>query len=145
MQLEEQIKIAVEACDVMLYDIVNTRVNGDTIFRINITSQGGVTLDKCQEVSRMISPILDINEPMKGGYRLEVSSPGIERKLLNIDHFKGSIGDKIKAKNFNMEVFKGILLSVEDEVLTFQDENNESFKINYDDVLSASTYYDWTK
>jgi len=145
MQLEEQIKIAVEACDVMLYDIVNTRENGDTIFRVNITSQGGVTLDKCQEVSKMISPILDINEPMKGRYRLEVSSPGIERKLLNIDHFKGSIGDKIKFKNYNTEVFKGILLSVEDEVLTFQDENNESFKINYDDVLSASTYYEWTK
>ncbi|HIP12244.1 MAG TPA: ribosome maturation factor RimP [Arcobacter sp.] len=142
MELEQQIKIAVEGCDVMLYDIINTKVNGDTIYRVNITAKDGVTLDKCQEVSKMISPILDINEPIRGKYRLEVSSPGIERKLLNIDHFKGSIGDKVKYKNFSMEVFRGVLLSVEGEVLTFTNDE-ESFTINYDDVLSASTYYDW--
>ena len=144
MELEEQIKIAVEACGVMLYDIVNTKVNGDTIFRVNITAKDGVTLDKCQEVSKMISPILDIKEPIKGKYRLEVSSPGIERKLLNIDHFKGSIGDKIRFKNYNTETFKGVLLSVEGDILTFTNDE-ESFSINYDDVLSASTYYDWNK
>jgi ribosome maturation factor RimP len=145
MELEEQIKIAVEGCDVMLYDIVHARVNDDTIYRINITAQDGITLDKCQEVSKMISPLLDINEPMRGKYRLEVSSPGIERKLLNIDHFRGSIGEKVKGKEYSRETFKGTLLSIEGTVLTIETENKKLLTIDYDEVLSAATYYDWKK
>ena len=146
MNLEEQIKIVVEGCGVYLYDIVTTNENGDNIFRINITSPDGINLDKCQEVSMMVSPILDINEPMKGKYRLEVSSPGIERKLLKKEHFLCSIGENIKGKEFSTEKFKGKLLSFEDDILTLQYPNsNDTFTINFDDILSASTYYDWKK
>ncbi|MFY4786014.1 ribosome maturation factor RimP, partial [Aliarcobacter butzleri] len=78
---EEQIKLIVEDNGLKLYDIVTVRENDRNIFRVVVTSSGGVNLDKCAEISRMISPILDIEEPMNGVYNLEVSSPGIERKL----------------------------------------------------------------
>ncbi len=146
MDLEEQIKIAVEGCDVYLYDIVTTRENGDNIFRVNITSPDGINLDKCQEVSKILSPLLDINEPMRAKYRLEVSSPGIERKLLKKEHFISSVGENIKGKEFSTEKFKGKLLSFEDDILTFQYiDSKDTFNLNYDDILSASTYYDWKK
>ena len=91
----------------------------------------------------MISPILDINEPMRGKYRLEVSSPGIVRKLLKKEHFLGSIGDKIKGKEYSTETFKGKLIKIEDETFTFESDDGKTFTLNYDDILSASTYYDW--
>ena len=146
MELEEQIKIAVEGCDVLLYDIVKAKENNDNIFRVYISSKDGINLDKCQEVSNMISPILDIHEPMRGKYRLEVSSPGIERKLTKKEHFLGSIGENIKGKEYSTETFKGKLLSFENDILTLQyEDSNETFDIKYDDILSASTYYNWKK
>ena len=146
MDLEKQIKIAIEGCGVKLYDIANARENGDNIFRIYITSPDGISLEKCTQVSRMISPLLDINDPMKGKYRLEVSSPGIERKLTKEIHFYGSIGENIKGKEFSTEKFKGKLLSIENNILTIQyEDSKDTFNINYDDILSASTYYNWNK
>ncbi len=144
LELEESIKLAVEGCGVKLYDIVTTKEHNKSVLRIYITSKDGVSLEKCTEVSRMVSPLLDIHEPFRGEYNLEVSSPGIERKLKSLEHFKCSIGEKVKIKEYSAKVVKGELLDVSDEgAITIKDEEGEEEKINYSDVLSASTYFDW--
>jgi ribosome maturation factor RimP len=144
MELEEQIKLTVEGCGVSLYDITTARENNNNIFRIFITSPDGINLDKCEEVSRMIAPILDINEPMNGKYFLEVSSPGIERKLKKFEHFASSVGELVKGKEYSTEKFDGKVISVDDEQnITFEDVDGDRFTINYDDILSASTYYNF--
>ncbi len=144
LELEESIKLAVEGCGVKLYDIVTTKEHNKNILRIYITSKEGVSLEKCTEVSRMVSPLLDIHEPFRGEYNLEVSSPGIERKLKTLDHFKSSIGENVKIKEYSTEVIKGELLDVTDEgAITVKDENGEEQKTNFGDVLAASTYFDW--
>jgi ribosome maturation factor RimP len=144
MELEEQIKLTVEGCGVSLYDIVNVRENDNNIYRIYITSPDGVNLDKCEEISKLIAPILDVNEPMRGKYFLEVSSPGIERKLKTKEHLQASIGELIKGKEYSTEKFDGKLISFDEEDnFTFEDEDGDQFKINYSDILSCSTYYDW--
>ena len=142
MSLEESIKLAVESLDAQLYDIVTTKENDRNIYRVYVTAKGGITLDKCAEISRMISPILDVEEPMSGVYNLEVSSPGIERKLKTVDHFKASIGDKVKIKDIATEVYKGELLEAfNDKILVKTEFGEES--IEYDSILSASTYFEW--
>ncbi len=144
MELEEQIKIAVEGCGVVLYDIAQLKEHENNIYRIYITSPAGVTLDMCENVSRMVAPILDINEPMRGKYLLEVSSPGIERKLKKLEHLQGSIGENVRGKQFEIGAFKGKLLSFDGENnFTFEGEDGEIFTINYNNILSASTYYNW--
>lgn len=100
MNLEESIEIAVQGCGAQVYDIVTTKENSNNIFRVYVTAPDGVNLDKCAEISRMISPILDIEEPMNGNYNLEVSSPGIERRLKKPQHYKASVGDKIRLKDY---------------------------------------------
>jgi len=146
MELEESIKLAVEGCGVDLYDILQTKEHKENILRVYITSKDGVNLDKCAHVSRMISPLLDIQEPMNGKYTLEVSSPGIERKLKTLHHFQCSIGSMTKIKNYEKELFKGELLSVSDEgLITLKDLENEIKEIAFDDILSASTYFEWNK
>ena len=142
MSLEESIKLAVESLGANLYDIVNAKEHDRNIFRVLITAENGISLDKCAEISRMISPILDVDEPMGGEYILEVSSPGIERKLRKKDHFIASVGEKVKIKNFATEVFKGELIFANNEKIIVKTEFGEE-EITYDNILAAATYFEW--
>ncbi|MEA3352268.1 MAG: ribosome maturation factor RimP [Campylobacterota bacterium] len=146
MELEEAIKLAVEGCGVELYDIATTKEHKKNILRIFITSKDGVTLEKCTQVSRMISPLLDLHEPFSGEYNLEVSSPGIERKLKTLSHFKASVGENVKIKEYSTETLKGKVLDVTDDgVITIKNDQGEELKTKFEDILSASTYYNWNK
>ena len=73
----------------------------------------GVTLDDCVKASKLIEPILD-NENEEGAYQLEVSSPGLNRKLITKEHFDRFIGKtvkiKLKEKIDNRKNYKGELL-----------------------------------
>ena len=142
MSLEESIKLAVESLGANLYDIVTVKEHDRNIFRVLVTAENGISLDKCAEISRMISPILDIDEPMGGEYILEVSSPGIERKLRKKDHFIASVGEKVKIKNFAMEIFKGELISADNEKIVVKTEFGDD-EITYDSILAAATYFEW--
>jgi len=142
MTLEESIQIAVEGCGVSLYDIVNLKENDMNIYRVYITSSEGISLDKCAEVSRQISPLLDVHEPLSGKYNLEVSSPGIERKLKKIAHFKASINENIRIKDFDKNILEGKLLRADENEIVIQTEHGEEI-VSYDEISSASTYYEW--
>ena len=142
MTLEESIEMTVKGCGVELYDIVTAKENDNNIFRVFITSPEGINLDKCAEISRLISPILDVDEPMHGKYMLEVSSPGIERKLKKVQHYKASIGDKVKVKDFDKNVIKGELISADESEIKVKTEHGEEI-ISYDEISAASTYFEW--
>ena len=142
MSLEESIKLAVESLGANLYDIVNAKEHDRNIFRVLITAENGISLDKCAEISRMISPILDVDEPMGGEYILEVSSPGIERKLRTKEHFKASVGEKVKVKDFATETYKGELIFADDQKIIVKTEFADE-EITYDSILSAATYFEW--
>jgi ribosome maturation factor RimP len=142
MNLEESIKLAVESLGAKLYDISTVREHDKNIFRVSVTAEGGVSLDKCAEISRMISPILDVNEPMSGEYVLEVSSPGIERKLKKKEHFIASVGENIRVKDFSTEVYKGQLIYADEQKIIIKTEFGED-ELSYDSILAASTYFEW--
>ncbi len=142
MSLEESIKLTVESLGAKLYDIATLKENDKNIFRVSITCEGGVNLDKCAEISRMLSPILDIEEPIHGEYVLEVSSPGIERKLKKKEHFIASVGEKVKVKDLSTKVHKGELVVADEEKIVVQTED-EKVELNYDNILSAATYFEW--
>ena len=142
MSLEESIKLAVESLGANLYDIVTVKEHDKNIFRVLVTTPNGISLDKCAEISRMISPILDVDEPMGGEYILEVSSPGIERKLRKKEHFIASVGEKVKIKNFATETYKGELISADNEKVVVETEFGKE-EITYDNILAAATYFEW--
>jgi ribosome maturation factor RimP len=143
MSLESDIKNVVESMDLSLYDIVTVSEFGATIYRVMINSKDGISLDKCAEVTRMLNPLLDVTPPVSGDYRLEVSSPGIERKLKTLKHFNASIGEKVKLVLISNEVLKGALLKVEGSNITVEDEQVGEQTIPFDEVIKASTYFEW--
>lgn len=142
MNLEESIKMVVEGCGAELYDIVSVKENKNSIFRVLVTQKGGISLDKCAEISRMLSPVLDIEEPMQGNYILEVSSPGIERKLKKPQHFISSVGEKVRVKDFDKDVLCGELLSADENEIKIKTDHGDEL-ITYDEISSASTYFEW--
>ena len=142
MNLEESIKLAVESLGAKLYDIVSTKEHDRNIFRVLVTAENGISLDKCAEISRMISPILDVDEPMSGEYVLEVSSPGIERKLRKKEHFIASLGEKVKIKDFATETYKGELIFADNDKIVVKTEFGDE-ELTYDSILAAATYFEW--
>lgn len=141
MNLETQIAKIVEANGAFLYDIETVSQGEETIFRVLITKRGGVSLDLCADISYELSPFLDVHPPMSQKYRLEVSSPGIERKLTKLVHFENAIDEKVKLK-VSGEKLKGILKSADvDGIVVETKEGSKSFK--YDELGTTKTYFDW--
>lgn len=58
------------------------------LLRLYIDSSGGITIDDCERVSREVAAVLDVEDPISSGYRLEVSSPGLDRPLVKPAHFE---------------------------------------------------------
>jgi ribosome maturation factor RimP len=136
--LREIIEKTVKNYRCELYDVEITEEGGHKYFRIYITKPGGVNLNDCEAINNMLSPVFDVEEPIKDKYFLEVSSPGLERKLTKKEHFSKSIGERVKVKTTEGKKIKGILKSFDGNVAEIGDE-----KVNFSDIKKAKTYVDW--
>ena len=143
MSLESDIKSMVESIGLKLYDTAVVNENDETIYRVSVTAEGGVSLDKCVEATHLISPLLDVTPPVSGVYRLEVSSPGIERKLKTLQNFQNSVGEKVALTTFTKDKYRGELLRVEDERIVIDDGEVGETAIAFKDVSKAKTYFEW--
>jgi ribosome maturation factor RimP len=91
---------------------------------VYIDKAEGVTLEDCEHVSREISTILDIEDPIKGAYTLEVSSPGLDRKLRNAGDYERFQGSLVKLQTLEpvngTRNFEGRLQEVKDGTITLE-------------------------
>jgi len=138
-ELKNIIKNIVEDNGCELYDIEETMEGDNKFFRIYITKPGGVNLNDCTAINNLISPIFDVEEPIKERYFLEVSSPGVERKLTKEEHFEKSIGENVKVTTTDGKKIKGQLKSFIDGVAEIGKE-----KVNFNEIKKAKTYVDWS-
>ncbi len=67
-----------------------------SLLRIYIDSEAGIGIDDCVRASEQIIGILDVNDPIQGSYDLEVSSPGLDRPLFTLEHFRRFMGQQVK-------------------------------------------------
>ena len=149
MSLESDINSLIKSVDLELYDTVIVNENDETIYRVSVIStevvdgkRSGVSLDKCVELTHLISPLLDVTPPVSGDYRLEVGTAGIERKLTTIGHFKKSIGEKVNIVYKSKEKAKGVLLKVEGTKIFVESEDG-IVEIEFNDINRAKTYFEW--
>lgn len=70
----------------------------DGVVRVFIDRPEGIGLEDCEAVSRQISAVLDVEDPLPGQYVLEVSSPGLDRKLTKFEHFQRFTGEEVRIK-----------------------------------------------
>lgn len=101
---------------------------------IFIDHSEGVGVDDCADISRQVSAVLDVEDPIAGEYRLEVSSPGMDRPLFTLEQFERYAGHtvavKLRAPFDGRRKFQGLLAGVEgDEVLLQLDGEEYCFPI----------------
>ncbi len=149
MSLESDIKSLVTSVDLELYDTVVVSENDETIYRVSVMSsevtdgkRTGVSLDKCVELTHLISPLLDVTPPVSGDYRLEVGTAGIERKLTTINHFKKSLGEKVSLLCVNKDKIRGVLVKVEGSKISVESED-KIVEVEFNDITKAKTYFEW--
>ncbi len=105
------------------------------VVRVFIDKPEGIALDDCEAVSLAVSALLDVEDPIPGNYTLEVSSPGLDRKLTKIEHFQRFIGETVKVQmRFPLagrRRFRGTLEAVDDEnIAVVVDGEKHSLALN---------------
>lgn len=92
-------------------------------------AERNVSLDECEAVSRALSDVLDVSDPIEQAYMLEVSSPGLDRALKTAEHFAKFIGSKVDIglyKSVNgSKIVTGDLKSFEDGIITLETDGGE--------------------
>jgi len=149
MSLQSDIESIVKSVDLELYDTAIVNENDETIYRVSVISNElndgkkvGVSLDSCVELTHLISPLLDVTPPVSGEYRLEVGSPGIERKLTTISQFSKSIGERVALTLGDKTKLRGTLTKVEGSKV-FVDVDGDINEVDFNDINKAKTYFEW--
>jgi ribosome maturation factor RimP len=118
-ELTKLLEPTVERLGYELADLELRLAGRDSVIRVFIDKPEGVGLEDCEAVSRQVSALLDVEDPVPGHYVLEVSSPGLDRKLTKPAHYQRYVGDDIRVQlRFPIEgrrKFRGKLLSANEE------------------------------
>lgn len=97
-ELARLLEPAVERMGYELSDLELKLGGKDGVIRVFIDKPDGVDLSDCESVSRQLSALLDVEDPVPGHYVLEVSSPGLDRKLTKPEHFQRYVGQDVRIK-----------------------------------------------
>ncbi|MBI5419836.1 MAG: ribosome maturation factor RimP [Deltaproteobacteria bacterium] len=121
-----------EMVEVFDFDLV--REGPRTVIRIFLDREGGIRLGECESFSRKLGAALDVNDPMPGPYVLEVSSPGLDRRLVKPAHFTAVEGKRVKvALSEPVEGsrnFLGMLLRADEEGIELRREDR-TYRLPY--------------
>ncbi len=101
----------------------------ETLLRLYIDHSEGIRVEDCQKVSYQVSGVLDVEEPIRGQYTLEVSSPGLDRPLFALEHFTRFIGHQAKIRlqrpllldtGLTRRNFNGLLIDVKNNEIMIE-------------------------
>ncbi len=134
-KLTELLRPAVEETGKTLLGIEYISAGNNSVLRLFIDHENGINVDDCAEVSRQVGAVLDVEDPISSEYNLEVSSPGVDRPLFELAHYKEVIGETINVK-LSMPLngrrkFKGPLVGIENDTLIVEVDS-----IDYELVIS---------
>ena len=89
---------SIEALGYELWGFVYVPQSRYSVLRVYIDSDKGITVSDCERVSRQLSAVLDVEDPLPGAYSLEVSSPGLDRPLFTLAHFERYLGAGVNVR-----------------------------------------------
>lgn len=142
---------AADANGLVLFDIEigNPWVIQIYVDRPNAEPGQGVTIDECALVSRYVEGFLDVDEQVWPNYTLEVSSPGVERKLSKPRHYELSVGRDVRIVVHHpidkQNVFKGKLVAFKDGQPTVECGADEVVTIDWDNIAKSRLIYDFSE
>ena len=110
--------------------------------RLYIDAPAGIGLEDCETVSHQVSGVLDVDDPIKGQYSLEVSSPGLDRPLFRPEHFARFVGQKVKLRlhqpRDGQRNFYGRIAQVENEEVYISMDDGSQLAFSIVDIDKAN-------
>jgi ribosome maturation factor RimP len=148
--LDDRLKLMIEpvvnglGCE--LWGIEFAAQGNQSTLKIFIDSPDGIRIEDCERVSRQVSGLLDVEEPLKGKYMLEVSSPGMDRHLYTLAQFREYLGAQVKIRLRTAfegrRNFTGILAAVEDGDVVLRVDEHE-YLLPFDTIDRTSIIPDF--
>lgn len=129
--LIELVRPVVEGLSYRFWGLEYISQGKDSVLRVYIESlsKDGTDVEDCAKASRQISSVLDVEDPISGEYNLEVSSPGLERPLFELEQYREYIGATISLRlriPFDgRRKFKGLLVAIEEEDVVIRVDQEE--------------------
>jgi ribosome maturation factor RimP len=144
--LERMVAPVLEAAGLELVEVTFRREAGGKVLRITVDRENGADLDTIAAASERVSRRLDAEGFDPGPYRLEVTSPGLERPLRRPGDFARRVGETVTVRTLepvdDVSVFTGTVLATDDEGVTLATETGER-AFRYEDIASARNVVDW--
>jgi len=117
------------------------------LLRVYIDHPEGVTLDHCAEVSDALSGVLDVEDPLPGAYRLEVSSPGVERPMFRTSDFARFAGQRVRLRLYKpvarQKKFEGVIQGVDGEDITVLVDEVGELVFRFEEAEKANLVYEF--
>jgi ribosome maturation factor RimP len=144
-QLIDLLKPVVEALGFEFWGIEYIAQGNNSVLRVFIDGENGIHVDDCALVSRQISGIMDVEDPITSEYNLEVSSPGVDRPLFTLEHYKRYVGEFVDVKlRYAFEgrrKFKGKLVGIEDDEDIVVHVDDHEYLLPIDAIDKASLIF----
>lgn len=125
-KLQQLLQPEVEALGYVLWGIVYLPQGKHGLLRVYIDHADGIGIEDCEKVSRQISSVLDVEDPISGEYALEVSSPGLDRSLFTVAQYQQFVGSTIAVRlgvaQNGRRKFQGVLLAADESTIRLQVE-----------------------
>lgn len=131
-----------EQLGLRLWDVRYVKEGAEWYLRFLVDKDGGVTIDDCEALSRLLSPALDEADPIANSYTLEVMSPGIERELIRPEHFEACLGMPVTVRLYapraGVREFTGVLAEYrKDGSVCLRQKNGETAVFAKKEIASA--------
>ena len=138
--LVELIEPVIQALGYELLGIEHLTRGHESLLRIYIDNDAGIKLDDCERVSHQVTGLLDVHDPIKGAYNLEVSSPGFDRPLFTLEHFRRFIGHQVRMqlheKTDDRRKLAGMIKAVHDDSIEVNVEGTD-YLVKADNIDKA--------
>ncbi len=141
-QLEVLIEPVVVGLGCELWGIERLAQGKYSVLKVYIDAEKGIEIDDCAKISRQLSSLLDVEDPFAGNYTLEVSSPGLDRRLFKLEQFDSFKGSKVKLRlqkpYDGRRKFVGILCGVEDGDVVIRSGDEEEILFPFEQIERAN-------
>ncbi len=128
-QLQAMLAPVVEALGYECWGVEFISQGRHAVLRVYVDRANGIQVDDCEKVSRQVSGVLDVEDPISSEYTLEVSSPGMDRPLFTLEQFAKHAGEQVKIKLRSpfegRRNFQGLLKGVEEQDVIVQADEHE--------------------
>jgi len=140
-KLDSLVRQGAAQADVEVYHWELRRQGQRVQLAVQVDRPGGATLDDCARASRAIESLLDLEDPVPGSYLLEVSSPGVQRALLEPRHYAQAVGKIVLIKLRGEQARRGRLTRVASGAAVLDFDGMEA-EIPFSDIVSARLVYE---